>query len=86
MRFYEGASVSCAAGSGVEAGLGAPARLRYYHTGRKVDFVVVVTQEETLSVQDAPAGKLNKHWQRSFRRAAWPKQTAVERTERGQKV
>lgn len=28
-----------------------------------------------VSLQDALAGKLNKHRQRSFRRAAWPKQT-----------
>ncbi len=44
---------------------------------------MVITQREAISLQDALVGKLNKHWQWSFRRAAWPKQTAVERTEKG---
>lgn len=50
------------------------------HTKRVV-FVVVTTPRGrgAISVQDAPARKLNKHWKGSFRRAAWPKQTAAER-------
>lgn len=46
---------------------------------------MVITQEEVISVQDALAGKLNKHWQWSFHRAVWPKQTAVERRRRRKK-
>lgn len=73
---------------GVEAGPGAlaspwPAILLHQQKGC---FVMVITQREAISLQDALAGKLNKHWQWSFHRAAWPKQTAVERIERGKKV
>lgn len=46
---------------------------------------MVITQGEVISVQDALAGKLNKHWQGSLHRAAWPKQTAGERREREKK-
>lgn len=53
----------------------------YTHTQKKVCFVVVITPggRGAISVQDAPSQKPHKHWKGSFRRAAWPKQTAAER-------